>query len=247
MTAELWVVIGASSSVARAFARAAAETADIVLAGRDREDMEATAADLRLRSGRAVAVLPYDAADFDGHADFVARCWAAAEGRRLSVFFAVGDMPEQEAALRDFRIAKRVMDVNFLSAVSLLTHLEPGLRRQRGGAVVVLGSVAGDRGRRRNFVHGSAKAGLHAYLQGLRSHLLADGVRVVTVKPGFLDTAMTWGLPGLFLVASPEAAARASLRSAAKGRDEVYFPGFWRLIMAIIKAIPEPIFKRLSI
>lgn len=248
MSTDLWIVIGASSSVARAFAlEAAAGGADVVLAGRDEEDLEAGAADLRLRSGRSVTVLPFDAADFEGHDAFVADCWAAAAARRLNVFFAVGTMPDQAQASRDFGIARRVIDVNFLSVVSLLTRLEPGLRRQGGGAVVVLGSVAGDRGRRKNFIYGSAKAGLHAYLQGMRSHLVDAGVRVVTVKPGFVDTAMTWGLPGLFLVASPEAAARASLRGAMKGRDEIYHPGFWRLIMTVIKAIPESLFKRLSI
>ena len=245
---DLWVVVGASSSVSRAFAReAAAAGADVILAGRDRADLDATAADVRLRSGRSAAVLPFDAADFDGHEAFVEACWTQAAGRRLNLFYAVGAMPDQAEALRDFRVARRTVEVNFLSVVSLLTRLEPGLRAQRGGAVVVVGSVAGDRGRRKNFVYGSAKAGLHAYLQGLRSHLLEAGVRVVTVKPGFLDTAMTWGLPGLFLVAAPEAAARASLRAAGKGRDEIYYPGFWRLIMTIIRAIPEPLFKRLSI
>ncbi|MCI0756066.1 SDR family NAD(P)-dependent oxidoreductase [Teichococcus vastitatis] len=248
MTAELWVVLGASSSVARAFARAAAEGgADIVLAGRDQADLADTAADLRLRTGRHVECLDFDAAGFEDHDAFVERCWRIAQGRRLNLFFAAGSMPDQDAAMRDFRLARSILEVNFLSVVSLLNRLEPGLRAQRGGAVVVLGSVAGDRGRRKNFLYGSAKAGLHTYLQGMRGRMLADGVRVVTVKPGFLDTAMTWGLPGLFLVASPQAAARASLQAAGRGRDEIYYPGFWRLIMLIIKLIPEAVFKRLSI
>ncbi|HYD31890.1 MAG TPA: SDR family NAD(P)-dependent oxidoreductase [Azospirillaceae bacterium] len=245
---DIWLVVGGSSSVARAFAlEAAAGGSGVILAGRDRDDLEATAADVRLRTGQPATVLDLDAADVERHDAFVAACWGGATGRRLNVFYAVGSMPDQAEAMRDYRVAERTIAVNFLSVVSLLTRLEPGLRRQGGGTVIVVGSVAGDRGRRKNFVYGSAKAGLHAYLQGLRSHLFEAGVRVVTVKPGFLDTAMTWGLPGLFLVASPEACARASLRAAAKGRDELYYPGFWRLIMAVIRAIPEPLFKRLSI
>ncbi|HZH28445.1 MAG TPA: SDR family NAD(P)-dependent oxidoreductase [Azospirillaceae bacterium] len=245
---DLWVVVGATSSVARAFAREAAQAgADLVLAGRDREDMSATASDLRLRTGRQVTVLPFDAADDRSHDDFVAACWDGARGRRLNLFYAVGSMPDQAASLADPAIARRVVEVNFLSVMSVLNRLEPGLRRQGGGSVVVLGSVAGDRGRRRNFIYGSAKAGLHAYLQGMRSHLADAGVRVVTVKPGFLDTAMTWGLPGMFLVASPEACARACLKAARRGTEVVYFPGFWRPVMMAIRAVPEPIFKRLSI
>src|SRR5262249_17269596 len=115
------------------------------------------------------------------------------------------------------------------------------------GAIVVLSSVAGDRGRPSNFVYGSAKAGLNAYLQGLRARLARAGVSVTTVKAGFMDTAMTYGMPGMFLVASPESAAAACLEAAAKRRDTLYFPRFWQLIMTIMKAIPEPRFKRLRL
>ncbi|HEX2114477.1 MAG TPA: SDR family NAD(P)-dependent oxidoreductase, partial [Alphaproteobacteria bacterium] len=108
-------------------------------------------------------------------------------------------------------------------------------------------SVAGDRGRIKNYVYGSAKAGLSAYLQGLRARLFRSGVTVTTVKPGFVDTAMTFGLPGMFLVASPESVARACLAAARRGREEVYVPFFWWGIMTIIRNIPERIFKRLSI
>jgi short-subunit dehydrogenase len=243
-----WLVLAASSSVSRAFARlAAAEGASVILAGRDLDDLEATAADIRIRTGRPAAVLPFDAADIEGHAAFVDRCWAEAGERRLSVFSACGTMPDQAAIDADFSLAERTVVANYTGVMSVLSRLAPGLERQRGGQVVVLGSVAGDRGRKKNYVYGSAKAGLHAYLQGLAARLHAAGVAVVTVKPGFLDTAMTYGLPGMFLVASPEACARACLRAARRGGGTVYFPGFWRVIMAIIRAIPDALFKRLSI
>jgi short-subunit dehydrogenase len=113
--------------------------------------------------------------------------------------------------------------------------------------VVAFGSVAGDRGRLKNYVYGSAKAGLHAYLSGLRNRLRRKGVHVMTVKPGFVDTAMTWGMPGMFLVARPDDVARACLTAAEKNTDVFYVPWFWRWIMVVICAIPERLFKRLDI
>jgi decaprenylphospho-beta-D-erythro-pentofuranosid-2-ulose 2-reductase len=156
-------------------------------------------------------------------------------------------MPDQATIDRDPDQAQRTIQATYAGAVSVLHRLAPRLEAQGKGHVVVLGSVAGDRGRIKNYVYGSAKAGLHAYLQGLRARLFRAGVTVTTVKPGFIDTTMTWGMPGLFLVASPQDCARACLRYAAKGAEVRYFPAFWWIIMTIIRNIPEPIFKRLSI
>jgi len=240
----LWLVLGASSSVARAFARLAASGgADLILAGRDLADIERIAADARLRGGGNVALVPFDALDRAGHAAFV----DALPKRPFSVFLAFGLMLPQPEVERDPALAEATIAVNYLGAVSVLARLAPVMAAHGRGAIVVLSSVAGDRGRPSNYVYGSAKAGLNAYLQGLRARLARSGISVTTVKPGFLDTAMTWGLPGMFLVASPEACAAACLRYAAKGRDVAYFPAFWRLIMLIIKAIPEALFKRLRL
>ena len=119
--------------------------------------------------------------------------------------------------------------------------------RQRRGAIVVLSSVAGDRGRIANYVYGAAKAALSTYLQGLRARLWRAGVAVVTVKPGPVDTAMTFGLDRLPLLVPPHVVAEACLKAARRGTEIVYVPGPWRLIMAIIRHIPERIFKRLKI
>ena len=241
-----WLVLGGSSSVARAFARlAAAGGADILLAGRDRADLERTAADLRVRSGRRVEVLDFDAAACGEHAAFAEACRLRAS--RLNVFLAFGAMPPQDAIDADARLAQSVIAANYGGAVSVLARLAPLLEAQGAGSVVVLSSVAGDRGRRKNYVYGSAKAGLNTYLQGLRARLQRRGVGVTTVKAGFLDTAMSFGHPGMFLIAGPEACASACLRHARRGRDIAYFPAFWRAIMAIIKLIPERVFKRLDI
>lgn len=244
---ETWLVLGGSSSVARAFARAAAAGgADILLAGRDLEDLERTAADLAVRSKRRAEALAFDATAYDAHPAFVADCRARAG--RLNLFLAFGLMPPQAEIDRDFALAERTIAANYTGAVSILSRLAPLFEQQGGGRVLVLSSVAGDRGRPKNYVYGSTKAGLNAYLQGLRARLARSGVSVTTVKAGFLDTAMTYGLPGgRLLVASPDSCARACLRAAAAGRDVVYYPAFWRLVMAIIKAMPERIFKRLDI
>jgi len=245
--ADTWLVLGASSAIARAFARvAAAEGGDVILAGRDRDDLDKSAADVALRSGRRAVVVDFDALDYGSHAALIERARAEAGGT-LNIFLAFGTMPSQPEIDAEPTLAFRTIESNYVGAVSVLQAAAPMLEAQKGGAVVVLGSVAGDRGRIKNYVYGSAKAGLSAYLQGLRARLFRSGVSVTTVKPGFVDTAMTFGLPGMFLVASPEAVARACLAAARKGREEIYVPFFWWGIMTIIRNIPERIFKRLSI
>lgn len=247
MSDTTWLILGASSSVARALAGlAAARGCHILLAGRDMEDLERTASDLQIRHGVTAEAVRFDATDYDRHAAFAAQCGAKSKGR-LNIFLSFGIMPEQSDIDRDFDLARRTIEANYLGAVSILSRLAPILETRAVGSIVVLGSVAGDRGRRKNYVYGSAKAGLHTYLQGLRARLSDAGVSVTTVKPGFLDTAMTWGLPGMFLVASPEACAQACLNYAEKGAEIRYFPWFWWGIMTIIKSIPERVFKKLSI
>jgi short-subunit dehydrogenase len=246
--ADTWLVLGASSAIARAFARvAASEGADVILAGRDRDDLDKSAADVALRSGRRATVLDFDALDYPSHETVIARAREAAGAGTLNIFIAFGTMPAQAEIDRDVKLAFRTIESNYTGAVSILQAAAPVLEAQKRGAVVVLSSVAGDRGRIKNYVYGSAKAGLTAYLQGLRARLFRSGVGVTTVKPGFVDTAMTFGLPGMFLVASPESVARACLAAARRGKEEIYFPFFWWGIMMIIRNIPERIFKRLSI
>jgi len=243
---ESWLILGASSSVARAFARAAAEDgADIILAGRDMEDMARIAEDVSIRTGREVDVVAFDAEDISGHAAFVAD--VVRRGGFLNVFLAFGAMPQQEEIDTDFALAEGMIAVNYTGTVSILHRLAPHLEEQGDGHVVVLSSVAGDRGRLKNYVYGSTKAGLNVYLQGLRARLFRKGVSVTTIKPGFMDTDMTWGNEGMFLVASPEQAARACLAAARKRRHVVYVPFFWWGIMTIIRHIPEFIFKKMNI
>jgi short-subunit dehydrogenase len=243
---ETWIVIGASSAIGRAFAReAAARGADVILAGRDKADLDRTASDIRIATGRGAMVLPFDALDTASHAALVGVAGATPGVVNVALLFA--NMPEQAAMDADPTLALACIDTGLRGAISILHRLAPVLERRGAGTVVGFGSVAGDRGRLKNYIYGATKAGLHTYLAGLRNRLGRSGVHVLTVKPGFVDTAMTWGLPGLFLVASPDEVARACLDAAARGRDVIYVPWFWRGIMTIICAIPERVFKRLSI
>lgn len=245
---ECWLVLGASSAIARAFARVAAAAGDdVILAGRDAADLEIAATDVTLRGSGQARALAFDARDHGSHEAVAAQAEALAAGKPLSVFLAFGTMPAQAEIDADWATAWATLDSNLVGAMSILQRLAPILETRKAGRVVAIGSVAGDRGRLKNYVYGAAKAGLATYLQGLRARLFRADVPVTTVKPGFVDTAMTWGLPGLFLVASPEDVARTCYAAARKGKEEIYVPFFWWGIMTIIRNIPERIFKKLSI
>ncbi|MBL8837787.1 MAG: SDR family NAD(P)-dependent oxidoreductase [Alphaproteobacteria bacterium] len=244
---ETWLVLGGSSAIARSFARAAAgDGADLLLAGRDRDDLDLSAADLRIRTQRRVEVVDFDALDFDSHAGTIRRAKEFAGDGTLNIFLAFGFMPLQEEINASRDLARRVVDINYTAVVSLLQEAAPIFEAQKRGAVVVVGSVAGDRGRPKNYVYGSAKAAVAAFMQGYRGRMFRAGVTVTTVKPGIIDTAMTWGLPGVKGGASPDIVAKDSLAAAKKGREVIYTPWPWRYIMAIVKAIPERVFKRLD-
>ena len=242
---EHWLILGASSSIARAFTREVARRgAAVTLAGRDAADLEASAADAVLRGAASARVLPCDAADAPSRVDFLPQ--AALPGTLLNVFLAIGSMPDQDAMDGDPRLLAAMIEANYSGPVALLQGLAGTFEAQRGGRVVIVGSVAGDRGRRKNYLYGSAKAALARYAEGLRARLHAAGATVTLVKPGFVDTSMTWGLPGLFLVASPEACARAMLRATDRGVATLYVPFFWRFIMLIIQHIPAQVMKKLK-
>lgn len=242
------LVFGATSAIAHAVARTyAAEGAHFFLVARNAQRLVAAAADLRVRGAGAVDRATADLADASGHAALVDRARAALGGVDV-VLVAYGTLSDQAACVRDSALATCEISVNFLSAVSLLTDIANVLEAQRGGTVAVIGSVAGDRGRRTNYVYGSAKAGLGVFVEGLRHRLARYGVRVVLVKPGFVDTPMTAGLPkGGMLWARPETVARDIRRGIERDTAVVYTPWFWRWIMRVIRGLPDAVFQRLSI
>jgi short-subunit dehydrogenase len=242
---EHWLVLGSSSAIARAFAREAARRgAALTLVGRDVADLEATAADATLRGASSARVLLCDAANPASRAAFLPQ--ATLDGSVLNVFLAIGSMPDQDAMDTDAALLAAMIESTYSGPVALLQGLAATFEAQRRGRIVVVGSVAGDRGRRKNYLYGSAKAGLARYAEGLRARLYPCGATVTLIKPGFIDTSMTWGLPGLFLVVSPETCARAIMRAADRGAATVYVPFFWRCIMLIIQHIPAQVMKKLK-
>ncbi len=242
-----WLILGPNSAAARAFAhRAAASGARVILAGRDVDDLRTQAADLVLRHGVPALVQRFDALDLDSHSAFAADCAAQSDGQ-LNLFAAVGIMPEQHALDDDRVLLQRTVDTNFTGLVSVLTAFIPALQSQRGGCVMVMGSVAGDRGRPRNHLYGATKAALHTWLQGYAARLAKSGVRVVSLKAGVIDTAMTWALPKLPFMARPEAFAKAAWVLAERGPTVAYVPRIWRLVMLVIRTVPTPIFNKLDL
>jgi decaprenylphospho-beta-D-erythro-pentofuranosid-2-ulose 2-reductase len=246
---ETVLVLGATSGIARALCRLLAARGDrLVLAARDDKALATLAADLTIRSDARPETVAFDALELDGHAAFFARCLDAAGGTFDGVVVCFGTLPDQDAAYRDPDAARAALDVNLVAPVVLLDLAAVHLEERGHGWIAGISSVAGDRGRQSNFVYGSAKAGLSAYLSGLRNRLAAKGVHVLTVKPGFVDTAMTQGVvdPRSPLLASPEKVARDIERAVRRRRDVLYTPWFWRFIMLVIRTIPEPIFKRMK-
>ncbi|MGH9317106.1 MAG: SDR family oxidoreductase [Thermoanaerobaculia bacterium] len=242
------LILGATSTIARALAGEFGRRGfDLLLAGRDPEELDALAADLRLRCGVKTQTQPFDALALDTHGAFVEDCRKASKDTLAGAALCFGYLGDQTAGEKDPQEARRILDTNLLGAVSVLGLLANHFEAKRGGFLCALSSVAGDRGRQSNYIYGAAKAGLTVFLQGLRNRLFASGVAVVTIKAGFVDTPMTYGRPGLFLVASPEKAARQIVKAALDGRDESYVPGFWRPVMFLIRSIPERIFKRMRL
>lgn len=240
------LILGATSPMARAAAMRLAGRGDrLFLASSDERECERLAQDLRIRFQADVRAGRFDALDAGSHGDLVAAAEAFLSCLDV-VIVATGDMGEDPQTL-DPSEARRILEVNFTGVVSVLGHCASRMRLRREGAIVGVASVAGDRGRQSNFVYGAAKGGLALYLQGLRNFLHSDGVRVITFKPGFVDTAMTYGKAGIFLVASPEKAGRALVQAVDSGSGVMSFPGFWRAIMWIIRMIPEPFFQRLRL
>ena len=241
-----WIILGGTSTIARSFARKAAERGDgIILAGRDMEDMETTASDCRHRGAPFAEAIAFDARSPDTFTPIMSRSEKLDGSLSVAVF--VGSMPSQEEIDADPSLIDGVIRDSFTGPAEFLTAIAPTLEARGSGTVVGVGSVAGDRGRIGNYVYGASKAGFHTYLSGLRNRLSRSGVHVVTVKPGTVDTAMTWGMDKLPFLAPPEKVASDILRAVDKKRNVLYTPFIWWPVMTIIRHIPEPIFKKMKI
>jgi decaprenylphospho-beta-D-erythro-pentofuranosid-2-ulose 2-reductase len=232
-------IFGATSGIARAVSRELlARGASLVLVGRDEAALRAEAADLAVRHGRECGVFAWDLGERDLHAQRFAAL--ASQGELGGLFFASGVMPAEKDAENDAALTRLNFDVNLTETVVVLNLFAGHFRGRGAGFISVLSSVAGDRGRAGNKTYGASKAGLSAYLEGLRASLHDAGVLVQTVKPGPTRTPMTADYKGpAALVAEPDDVARAIVRGISRRRGTVYAPGYWRLIMGIIRALPE--------
>lgn len=242
------LILGATSQIARAIALAFADAGyDLFLAGRTPDELERVAADIRIRRAADVRTETFDACDTESHEEFVARVLANCGHALVGVVVVFGLLGDSERARSEFSHAEEIIRVNYLGAASVLTHLANHFEKAGRGFIVGISSVAGDRGRASNYVYGSAKGGLSLLLQGLRNRLHSRGVRVLTVKPGFIDTRMTFGTVPTRLSADPKVVARAIVRAVKKRKDVIYVPWFWRYIMWAIRLLPESVFKRTTL
>ena len=237
------MVIGATSDIGRAIARRLVEDGfQLQLAARDAAQLDREARDLQVRGGR---VLSRQRCDLLAGPE--AESWLdALDPLPDLAVCAVGLLGDQAQCQREAAAAEQVMRTNYLGPALLLGALAERFERRGSGVLVGISSVAGDRGRAGNYVYGSAKAGLTAFLSGLRGRLARRGVRVLTVKPGFVHTRMTDGmdLPAS-LTAAPEEVAEAVAKAIRRRRDLIYARPVWRFIMLILRVIPEPLFKRM--
>jgi short-subunit dehydrogenase len=240
------IVLGALSAIAEAAARVwAGQGAHLLLAGRDASRLDAIAADLRTR-GAKVETLAADLAAVEPGMAF------AEMTQRLGgvdvVLIAYGVLGDQQAAETSLSEAQRLLALNFTSAAGWCLAAARKLEKQGHGSLVVIGSVAGDRGRASNYVYGAAKAGLGVLVQGIAHRLAGSGARAVLIKPGFVDTPMTAHIPNKGLLwAKPQDVAQIIVKAAAPGARTgpiVYAPGFWRWIMSAVRLTPSPIFHK---
>ena len=245
---EWLVVFGATSAVGQAVARMHADAkANILLIARDSAKLAIVEQDLLVRGAKAIESISVDLADTSKHTALIEHIYSKCASVKRYYFF-YGVLPDQAQCESSTEETLRSLNTNFLSVVSLLTPIANRMENDQKGELVVVSSVAGDRGRQSNYVYGTAKGALSLFLQGLRNRLSKSGCTVLNVKPGFIDTPMTAHLEkGGPLWASAEKVATDIIKAADAGKNEIYTPWFWSLIMLVIKSIPEFIFKQLKL
>lgn len=239
------LMLGAKSDIAKEVAKEFAKSGfNLTLAARKVEELSEFKKDLEIRFEVEVDLVEFDITEFDKHKSF----YESLKTKPDVVLVAAGYMPNQKEAEKDFSKALNAINVNYTGAVSILEIVANDFEKRKRGTIIGISSVAGDRGRKANYIYGSSKAGFSAYLSGLRNRLFESGVDVITIKPGFVATKMTkhLDLPQK-LTATPSEIAKGIFKAYKKKKDVVYLKPIWRFIMCIIIHIPEKIFKRLSI
>ena len=241
------LVLGATSGIAEATCRIwAAEGASLFLVARNSQKLAAVAADLKTRGAAYVDTAVADLDDTDKHPALLAHAINSLTGMDVA-YLAHGILGDQPSAEKDFEVAAQILHTNFVSAVSLLTWLANFCVQRHAGTLAVISSVAGDRGRKSNYLYGASKAGLDAFLAGLRNRVDREGVTVLTIKPGPIKTAMTAAMPGSHKFADVDKTAQTIAKAVAARQDTLYVPFQWAPIMFVIRHIPESIFKKLNL
>jgi short-subunit dehydrogenase len=241
------LVLGATSGIAEATCRIwATQGASLFLVARNAQKLAAVAADLRTRGASYVDTAVADLDDTDKHAELLAHAVNSLTGMDIA-YLAHGILGDQAEAEQDFNAAAQIIYTNFMAPVSLLTWLANFCVQRHAGTLAVISSVAGDRGRKSNYLYGSSKAGLSAFLAGLRNRVDREGVTVLTIKPGPTRTAMTAAMPNSEKFADVDSVAESIVSAIDKRKDILYVPFQWQPIMFIIRNIPERIFKKLNL
>ncbi len=247
MTKGAILILGATSSIARCVAMHFAEEGyPIYLTSRDEKDLERLENDLKIRYQIDVAHGCLDVEAFDTHESFFKDVVKRMKGLEGVISF-TGYLGNHLEAIRNFREAKKIIDCNYTGVCSLLTYSANYLEQQKKGFIIGITSAAGVRGKQSNYVYGSAKGGLEIFLSGLRNRLFHCGVHVMTVIPGFVDTAMTFNVKSSPFNSAPETVSRDIFKAWKKKKNVIYTPWIWSHILRIIRHIPESIFKRLKL
>ena len=240
------LVLGGTSEIGLAIARelAAARSATVVLAGRDRDGLKKAAAAIEGSGAGRVETLDFDATDTATHDEVMAEA-ARTAGRDIDVvivaFGLLGDQARDEAGGRG---AVDLAVTNYVGSVSAGLAAARLLKKQGHGAIVALSSVAGERVRRANFIYGSSKAGMDGFFQGLGDSLAGTGVRVLIVRPGFVRSRMTAGMEEAPMATTPAAVADATVKALRAGREIVWVPAPLRLVFAVFRHLPRPLWRR---
>lgn len=241
------LIVGATSAIAEATARLyAARGAQLHLLARNVQRLADIVADLKVRGAGGVSGAALDINRLDAHEAALDQAWQTL-GQVDVVLVAHGTLPDQQACEASVEVALAEFQTNATSTLALLTLVANRMQAAGKGTIAVISSVAGDRGRASNYLYGAAKSAVSAFLSGMRQRLGKHGVNVLTIKPGFVDTPMTRNFKKGPLWAKPEAIGRGIVRAADRGKAVVYLPGFWALIMLIIRCIPEALFKRVQL